>query len=279
MATKQIRAKALYNKEIALSYYKMGILCPEIPSLILPGQFLMLRAWSKEGYDPLLNRPFGIYKVIGEEEGIEILYKAVGRGTRIMAEIKPGEDIEILGPLGNGFPILKDWQEIFIVSGGVGIAPFYHLIWWIREKKGLYPAITLYHGGKGKDDMVCVDDFKALSIGLRLATEDGEVGLKGLIGKYFKNDITEGIRPSVIFACGPKGMLKEVAKVAIENGILCYVSIDRVMGCGIGTCLGCVVKTRRCKDMEREGGLGWGYSRVCVEGPVFDARDIIWEEL
>lgn len=261
-------ARVLYNRELSPSYYRMGLYCREISNLILPGQFLMVRPWSIDRFDPLLNRPFCVYRVIGEGEGVEILYKVVGRGTRIMADLKPDGEVLLIGPLGRGFPVYEGLEEMIIVSGGVGIAPFYHLIQWMKKRRGSIPSTTLYHGGKGADDLVCIEDFAAEGVEVIVATEDGASGFKGLISDCLKEGLEkENLKPSVILACGPKGMLKEIAGLCVDRDIPCYVSLDRMMGCGIGTCLGCVVKTRE------------GYKRVCMEGPVFEAREVIWEDL
>ena len=270
---RQTVAEVLYNREISHRYYKMGIATEEIASLIKPGEFLMLRAWHGDGTDPLLNRPFGVYRVIDNGIGVEILYKVVGRGTRIMSSLRQGDEVSLLGPLGKGFPVSGDWKDVVMVSGGVGIAPFLHLVEWFKDMDGYHPSMVLYHGGRDRDDMVCIDDFKTLNVDVRLSTETGEVGVKGVITRYLEDELSKGvISPSVIYACGPKGMLKDIAGISMSRDISCYVSIDRVMGCGIGTCLGCVVK-------GRDDGGNEHYLRVCKEGPVFDVRDIVWEEI
>ncbi len=264
---KKVLARVLFNGEISPSYYRIGLECGEIPGTVLPGQFLMVRPWSIDRSDPLLNRPFGVYRVMEDGGGLEILYRVVGRGTEIMAHLRPGDEVMLLGPLGRGFPLRGGWSGITIVSGGVGIAPFFHLVQWIRRRGGM-AGITLYHGGKGRDDLVCLEDFTAEGVEVRVATEDGSVGFKGLISEYLERDLEEGrIEPPVVLTCGPKGMVRAVAGLCIARGIPCYVSLDRMMGCGIGTCLGCVVKTKG------------GYRRVCVEGPVFEAGELLWEEL
>ncbi len=275
---KQVIGKVLYNSEISQSYFKMGIACSDVASSILPGQFFMLRAWSDTEYDPLLNRPFGVYRVIGEEEGVEILYRVVGRGTRIMSQLRHRDFVGLIGPLGKGFPIYEYGDSVAMISGGVGIAPFYFFTQWIRNKKSYNLPITLYHGGSGMDDMVCIEDFEALGVEIKSSTEDGSVGFKGYVTDNLRKDLEKkNIMPSFMLACGPKAMLKEVALMALKDDIPCFVSIDSVMGCGIGTCLGCVVKTRK-KDKSK-ADTEFEYTRVCMEGPVFDVKDILWEKL
>ncbi len=259
---KRTLSKVIYNRGISPSYHLLGL---RWEGRIDPGQFFMLRPWSFDRFDPLLNRPFGVYRVF--EGGIEILYKVVGRGTRIMTGLKEGDEVILIGPLGRGFPFMEGWEEVSIVSGGVGIAPFYHLIQWIREK-GSFPALSLYHGGRGEEDLVGIEEFERAGVTVNIATERGTRGYRGLISDLFKRDLEKGkVRPSAVLSCGPKGMLKEVALICRERGIPCYVSLDRMMGCGIGTCLGCVVRTKG------------GYQRVCMEGPVFESEEIVWEEL
>jgi dihydroorotate dehydrogenase electron transfer subunit len=257
-----------YNERIGPLYYKLGLFLEERTGRtwnrksVVPGQFLMVKV--SDGRDPLLRRPFSIYNILdpkgarvrgGHGPTIEILYKVAGRGTEIMSRWEPGHLVDILGPLGNGFPPLKARGKLLIVAGGVGIASFYLL-----TKR--YAGSTLLFGVRGKNDVSLARDFKALGTRVRVATEDGSVGEKGLVTKL----VGKEVRPdTVIFASGPTGMLKAVSQLARKNGIRCFVSMERAMACGIGVCLGCAVKTKR-----------EGYKMSCSDGPVFDCEEIEW---
>lgn len=284
--------KVLYNKKILPLYYKLGMSWEDLPA-IEPGQFIMLRI--NDRIDPLLRRPFGIYKTLGagrKKEGIEIVYKVVGKGTRLMTGLKPGDTVDVLGPLGNGFPnppappFAKEGKSgrvgsahrIIMVAGGIGIVPFYLL----AESCQLSAInLKLLFGGKGKDDLPGLEDFQKLRIDMAVSTQDGSVGKKGLVTELLKSEIRNP-KSKIIYACGPKGMLKAVAKMAEDADVPCYVSLDNAMACGMGACLGCAVK------IQRPGARGKGqekqtseliYKMVCKDGPVFDAREIAWEAI
>ncbi|MDP2681263.1 MAG: dihydroorotate dehydrogenase electron transfer subunit [Deltaproteobacteria bacterium] len=286
-----MQTKILYNKQILPLYYKIGINWQPLPN-IQPGQFVMLHFTNY--IDPLLRRPFGVYRII--DEGIEILYKVVGKGTRLMTGLRQGDMVDMLGPLGNGFPnslsspFANGGQRglnILMVAGGIGIAPFYLL----AESCQLSAiSLKLLFGGRGKDDLPDLEDFKKLDIAMEISTQDGSVGKKGLVTDLLKKEVTKK-DDCVVYACGPKGMLKEVAKIAEDADVPCHVSLDNAMACGMGACLGCAVKVRSQKSGVRgQGSEGLNidprspipdpvYKMVCKDGPVFDAREIEWEKV
>ncbi|MFQ5900083.1 MAG: dihydroorotate dehydrogenase electron transfer subunit [Thermodesulfobacteriota bacterium] len=265
-------SKVIYNKQISSSYYKIGLLCNELPVLSSPGQFVMVKVSPQA--DPFLGRPFSIYSTMKDRQGIEILYKVVGKGTTILSDKRTADAVHLVGPLGNGFSIDENCKDIILVAGGIGIAPFFYLTEWIKER-----GATLIVGGKVKDDIVCTEEFQEMNVAVKIVTEDGSLGRRGLVTDMLKEELREREGyPSVIYACGPIAMLTEVAAIAKRRDTPCQVSLDRIMACGIGTCLGCVVKTEDKNCKEDIKNKGWTYKRVCKEGPVFDAREIIWEE-
>ncbi len=272
---RQIKSNIIYNRRLSPLYYKLGLACKEIPRLAVPGQFVMVSVNSQ--LDPFFSRPFCIYKVLRDPEGIEVVYKVVGKGTAILQKKKEGDELEILGPLGNGYS-LDDWEDDCVfVAGGIGIAAFYYLAERIREGRGDASGITLFFGGRSKEDMICLDDFTDLKVEIITATEDGSLGTRGLVTDLFKKDIHEKkwSKPRV-FACGPEAMLREVALIAEKKGMSCQVSLEKEMACGFGICLGCVIK--KCNNAERDEELRWRYARVCKEGPVFNSKEILWKE-
>lgn len=261
-----VDCEILYNEEVAPGYFRIGLRwkTPEIR----PGHFAMVRV--SDGLDPLLRRPFGVYKVIGQRgsavkgTGIELLYAVVGKGTEILSRKRPGEFVGLLAPLGNGFPMPDKGQKAVMVSGGMGIVPLYLLA------RSIGSGVMLF-GARSKKDARIAGDFKGLGLKLRYATEDGSLGKKGYVTELLKSELKGD---PVVYACGPVGMLKAVSKIAVESNVKCYVSLERSMACGIGVCLGCAVKTR-----NHDGAENRNYRMVCSDGPVFDSGDIDWSML
>jgi len=255
--------KILYNRQVSAHYYRMGISW-DTPT-ISPGQFVMVRV--TDGLDPLLRRPFGIYNILGPKgksrgTGIELLYKVVGKGTKILSTRKPGDDIDVMGPLGDGFPYPSGFKKVIMVAGGMGIVPLYLLA------KELQGAAFLF-GARVKEETVFIKDFRKFMRNVKVATEDGSYGRKGLVTGLLEEEISPG---SVVYACGPIGMLKQASLIARRSGVKCFVSLERSMACGIGVCLGCAVKSR-----PHKGSENGAYKMVCSDGPVFDSADIDWD--
>jgi dihydroorotate dehydrogenase electron transfer subunit len=253
--------RVLYNRRITPSYYKLGLSMGtpgralDLKSLV-PGQFVMLKV--SDGTDPLLRRPFSVYNLIGPERervrgGMELLYKVAGRGTEIMSGWEEGRMVDVLGPLGNGFP--RPRGKLLMVAGGIGIASFYLL-----AKK--HPASELVFGARSRADAALAKDFRGLVKKLKVTTEDGSVGEKGLVSKLVGKVLKPG---TVVYACGPEAMLRAVSEIARKKGVKCLVSMERAMACGMGACLGCAVKMKN--------GV---YKMACSDGPVFKAEDIQW---
>lgn len=259
--------KILYNEEVAPGYFKLGLSwkTPEIHA----GQFVMLRV--SDGLDPLLRRPLGIYNVLGGKgikvlkgSGIELLYRVVGKGTKILSEKREGEKIGVLGPLGNGFPEPGEARKIIMVAGGMGIVPLYMLA------RKLNTGVLLF-GARGKSEAGLVKSFKEFKCKIKVSTEDGSIGRKGLVTELLNEEVVKG---SLVYACGPIGMLKAVANIARNTEARCYVSLERSMACGIGVCLGCAVKSAPHDKEENKD-----YRMVCSDGPVFDSNEIDWDKL
>ncbi len=270
-------ARVIYNKEVLPTYYLLGLGYGgrTAPS---PGQFYMLKV--NRGIDPFLRRPFGAYRVIRPDNGedaVEILYKVVGKGTMLMSELCPGDGVDLLGPLGRGFHLHGGRGKHIMVAGGVGIVPFYILAErLICQEAGR--AVLLF-GGRGKEDLPGLGDFGKLGLVVKVATDNGEVGRRCLVTELLADEITGD---SVVYACGPKGMLREVAGIAAEKNVPCYVSLDRVMACGVGACLGCAVRVALPPSYaeHEEGRMDvQPYKMVCRDGPVFDSREIEWDKL
>jgi len=269
----------LENPQVAPSYHKMRIRTPIPYGDIEPGQFLMVRV-SEEPF-PLLRRPFSIHSLsdLGAKDGsdIEILYKVVGKGTNLMATWKGGKRLDILAPLGKGFSLPTEMGTQSLVAGGIGVAGLFALSQRMRAHGH---TCLVFIGAKTKEHVLCVDEFKGLGADVYVATEDGGMGFRGMIPDMVTSFLHDRPNPSGFFACGPVDMLKAVAEIAKSRPIPCQVSLESRMACGLGACLGCVIKTKgklplRSKEAPHQG---WDvpYKRVCKEGPVFDSEEVDW---
>jgi len=259
----QEKVRVLWNKKISFSCYKIGLKCSSKYLVSEPGQFIMLRL--PEQPVPFLRRPFSIHRLIKKNdriEGIELLYRVVGAGTEKLSGYKVGDYADIVGPLGTGFSVSDSCRRIFIIGGGIGIAPLLFLALTLNEKGVDLSCSTLFLGGKTGDDILCKDDFAGLKLRVQIITDDGSSGEKGLVTDLLERDIKRK-SPDIICACGPFAMLESVARIAATYSVPCQISIETIMACGIGACLGCAV--------EKKNGPG-EYLHVCMDGPVFDAN-------
>jgi dihydroorotate dehydrogenase electron transfer subunit len=216
---------------------------------------------------PLLSRPFSIHDVIIEKSRVgafDILYKIVGAGTLKLSQASPGDRIDVLGPLGRGFSTRSDYERVCFVAGGIGIAPFVFLGRHLIRKGVQAGRITLYMGGQTSGDLLCLGIFEGLGLELQVTTDDGSAGQQSLVTKPLASAFDQN-KPDIIYACGPVPMLREVIKLSRQSRIPCQVSIETMMACGMGACLGCAVEQSETQD---------AYLHACKDGPVFDADRI-----
>jgi len=242
----------------------MALGFPELARLAQPGQFVMVKV--PDAFVPLLRRPFSVHRPLvegGEVIGFELLYKVVGQGTRVMSEMKAGDVLDVLGPLGKGFSYSKGVNQAFLVAGGVGVASLYYLAQRLSEDSAA--AMTIFLGGCSAADILCEKEFRAMGALVRITTEDCSLGEMGLVTPVVEKTINSDGKPDMIFACGPQPMLKAVGDIAAAHCVPCQLSLESAMACGFGVCLGCAV--------EKTSADG-GYFHVCKEGPVFDSRDV-----
>lgn len=226
-----------------------------------PGQFINIKV--SNNYVPLLRRPFSIHRVNQNEQWFEILFQIIGRGTELLANFKVGDELNIIGPLGNSFVIPKGIKHANLMAGGLGIAPLLFLAQQLANR-GI-PA-TLYFGNRSQEYFYDLKDFEELGILYFLATDDGSLGFKGKVTDLFltkQNKIQE--TNSIIYACGPNPMLHKVKEIANQLNLSCQVSLETMMACGFGVCLGCVVKST---------SPAIPYKYVCKDGPVFNINEI-----
>jgi len=254
------------NLEICPGYFRMRIACGSAFQDAVPGQFVMVRIHGRA--TPLLSRPFSIHDLILQPSGVvafDILYKIVGAGTEKLSGIPAGDRLDVLGPLGRGFSTRGNYDRIHMVAGGIGIAPFVFLGRHLMRQGIRCEQLSLFMGGRSSGDLLCLDMFEQMGIGLHKTTDDGSAGQCSLVTKPLAEAFGQ-TKPDIIFACGPTPMLREVMKLSRQNDIPCQVSIETMMACGMGACLGCAVE---------QAGTQSTYLHACVDGPVFDADRIV----
>ena len=265
-------AEILFNHRVSPELYHMGLLCPEIAAHIQPGQFMMVRV--QEGFDPLLRRPFAVHRIHPNDPptSFEMLYRVVGRGTRLLADMQAPSSLNLLGPLGRGFQVPDQDGFVLMVAGGIGIAPLPHLAETLVSA-GFRGPFALWFGGKTAADLVCVKHFEDLGFAVQLVTEDGSEGRQGLVTGHLEQWLTQQDElPEVIYSCGPYPMQRLVAEMAARVGIASQLSMEALMGCGVGACLSCSLRCR-----PPEGVQDPHYANVCQDGPVFDGDEIVWD--
>lgn len=259
----QMETRIRFNEPVGGDCRRMGLTVSSGFGGTRPGQFVTLR--FPDGSGPLLRRPFSIHGLIregGRVTGIELLYKVVGGFTRNLAEMEAGRSLDLLGPLGNGFDVPATARKIWMVAGGIGVAPLLFLAQTLAEKGTESGACAVFIGGRTAADLLCIDRFTRLGMAVHPATEDGSAGQKGLITAPLAREAA-ATPPDILCACGPLPMLRAVAKIADDQGIPCRASMETIMACGLGACLGCAVETL---------GDETAYRHVCKDGPVFDGN-------
>lgn len=247
------KAVVLSQKQLASGIFSL-ILSTSAAAYALPGQFISI--YSNSG-EKLLPRPISICEIDKEAGSLRVVYRVVGKGTEEFSHLSAGDTVDILGPLGNGFP-LEEGHAI-VVGGGIGVPPMLELA---KQLPGTVTAVMGYRN----DDLFLTEEFTDVAAELVIATDDGSVGTHGTVVDAIKeNELTA----DVIYACGPKPMLRALAAWAAEEGIKCYVSMEERMACGVGACLGCV-----CQSTEVDDHSHVKNKRVCADGPVFLSTEI-----
>jgi len=268
-----IDAVVLSNDRLSSDYNVIAIAALDIATQSRPGQFVMVKCGLDS--EPLLRRPFSIFEVLhdhdGAVEGLSLLNKTVGIVTRALFALEPGQRLCCLGPLGKPFSVVAPPGEAWMVAGGVGLAPFLTLA---EALQTLSTPTTLFYGGQSARDLYYLDRFEQLGVRLFLTTEDGSLGEQGFVTAPLARELKArpDNQPVTVFACGPTGMMRVVATVAHEHRRVSEVSLEPVMGCGLGGCYSCVVPVR-----ARDGSPH--FVRSCLNGPVFAGDQLVWSEL
>ena len=268
-----VDAAVIENRRLSEHYSVLVLEAPAIAAAALPGQFVMLK--PTRSTDPLLRRPFSVFEVIRDASGtptaISILNKRTGAGTALLYDAERGATIGCLGPLGRPFDAVAPPAEAWMIAGGVGLAPFVTLATRLQQ---LGTPTTLFYGARTAAELYYVELFERLGVHTVLATEDGTRGTTGRVTAPLADALSAiGHGNDIkLYACGPTPMMRAVARLAGEHRRACDVSLEQVMGCGMGGCYSCVVLTR-------DTGRPPHFVRSCIDGPVFDSQRIVWEAL
>jgi dihydroorotate dehydrogenase electron transfer subunit len=259
---KQLNTNIISTTEVIPETRLFWLDAPKIADMTRPGQFVMVRC----GEDTLLRRPISVHRVDGNR--LALLVAVVGKGTLWLSERKKGEKIDIFGPMGNGFTLHPDADNLLLVAGGIGIAP---LVFLVDRALADGKKVTLIAGARHADHLLPVSSSQhlfnagmmAASINVINATGDGSEGFKGMATDLIPHYL-DGI--DQVFACGPVEMYRTMAEMPELEGTSVQVSLEIMMGCGIGVCYGCTIRTKK------------GLKQVCKDGPVFDIEEIVWEK-
>ncbi|AFV11653.1 dihydroorotate dehydrogenase electron transfer subunit PyrK [Thermacetogenium phaeum DSM 12270] len=240
-------------------YYLLSLEAPELARGALPGQFVMIRCG--DCYDPFLRRPLSIHYVDGEKGEVQFLYQVRGKGTALLAERSAGDKVQLLGPLGRGFSCAEEGKKGVLLGAGVGVAPILYLASSLKKRRW---ELLILMGARSREGILRPEVYELYGR-VAVATEDGSSGWKGSVLGLLKEKLKQ-FSFDKIFACGPLPVLKGVQQLSIEKGIPAEISLEERMACGVGACLGCTCR-----------GSGGKQLRVCLEGPVFAAEEVIFD--
>jgi dihydroorotate dehydrogenase electron transfer subunit len=262
----QFTSSVISKEKLSEKIFKLTLSSSHIARTAKPGNFVHIRV--NPDHHPLLRRAFSVHGVDEEKRCFEVLFKVVGRGTQILSEKSPGEALDILGPIGKGFSFPQEGETVMLVAGGMGIAPLWFLLTSLIDQIPK-ERVMFFLGAKTEEELVYCERLKGLGTNLIVTTDDGSFGAKGLVTDVFLREINKrenGSEKLVVYSCGPQEMLKKMSEISKEYNFSCQISLEGSMACGVGACWGCAVKL--------ENG---GYKRVCIDGPVFDAREVVLE--
>lgn len=241
--------------QLTSDLFELYFTAPEMAKEAKAGQFVHVGC----GEGNLLRRPISICEVSGED--IRIIFAVKGKGTAYLSTLKKGDELDVLGPLGRGFDVSETSGKALFVGGGIGIFPL------LEAAKPFGDRAEIILGFRSKEQAVLLEEFAALSAKVHVATDDGSMGTKGFVTDVAK-EVLASKHFDIIYSCGPMPMLKGVAALGEQFGVRTQVSMEERMGCGVGACLVCNCKVK--KNGEE------GYARVCKDGPVFDATEVIF---
>ena len=289
-------AAVLSLEDLGAGYRRLCLGAPATAAAAAPGQFVHVRVPALDA--SAMRRPISVCDADVATGELTLVFKVVGRGTAALATVREGDRVDLMGPLGNGFPRPPAGAEVLLVGGGYGVAPLYFLARKVldgRDGRDGRGGIHLFVGGRTKEDLLLLDDFRALGVDVPPATDDGSLGTKGLVtapldtflaershgrtvtrshghavGPRIRRNAEPCDRRTVLYACGPAPMLRALDERALACGFPAWLSLDRRMACGVGACCGCAQKVR-----DPDGAVR--VAMVCSDGPVFPQGAIVWD--
>ncbi len=260
----QFTSSVISKEKLSEKIFKLTLSSSYISKNAKPGNFVHIKV-SPHPY-PLLRRAFSLHYVNIQKKSFDILFKVVGKGTEILSEKSPEDTLDLLGPIGNSFSLPPKGKMVMLVAGGMGIAPLWFLFTNLIKKIDK-ERLLFFLGAKTKKELLYCEKLKELGANLRVTTDDGSYGTKGLVTDVFLKEIKKGKAGSkklMVYSCGPEEMLKKMSEISKRYDLPCQISLEGSMACGVGACWGCVVRL-----------ANGGYKRVCIDGPVFDAREVV----
>jgi dihydroorotate dehydrogenase electron transfer subunit len=286
------------QQEMAQQTFLLRVRSPRIASLARAGQFVMLQV--RDGTDPLLRRPLSFHRIFPEEGTIEMLYRVVGRGTWLLSRCAPETPLNLIGPLGNGFRVggtgpegfkrqeghqgseghdrLEEHEgHVLLIAGGIGIAPLFELMVRLASRKdsAVKGLVRLFYGARTAAEMLPARVFDGMGATVHWSTDDGSLGYHGYVTQLVRHVIEgEGLRPALIYSCGPLAMQYHVAKWAAEHDVATQLSLESLMACGVGACLGCALPAVHPGAPSEDR-----FVHVCKDGPIFEAGSIQWHKI
>ncbi len=251
------------NVRLGQDLFRLRFLSGGIASGLRPGNFVHIRVSSE--LDPLFRRPMSVHAC--DRDTFSILFRVIGKGTRLLSELREGDSVDVLGPLGNGFDLPEVDESAVMVAGGTGVPPLHFLTQRLLARDGnRHDKVIFLCGISSAKDIPLAETAEGLGVQFSLSSDDGSVGHRGfvtdLLGAHLREVVPAATR---VYSCGPDQMLRAVSMLCAEHSVRCQVSLEGNMPCGIGTCLGCVV---------RSSGSTEEYRRICVEGPVFNSSEV-----
>jgi dihydroorotate dehydrogenase electron transfer subunit len=277
--------EVIWHEKIAPDHYLMRVLAPEIAKKAKPGQFVHVLPGST--MDPLLRRPISLHGIDLAKGTISLLYRVVGRGTRMLSAMPVGTAVDVMGPLGQGFAIPDKVTRVLVVGGGIGVAPLMPLLQLLKHYK---IDTTVLLGAATADYLLGVRQIEGLGFQVAAATDDGSYGHKGFVTDLLaparhqsaglqSAGLQSAPKPDYFYACGPNPMLAKLSGMMNQAGIPGQVSLEERMACGVGACLACVCKAKVTGSQAGEAaGAQFDYQKVCTDGPVFTASEVIFGE-
>ncbi len=267
----QLDVPILEHKQLAEFEFELTLKSPEIAREARPGQFMQIL--YDQSYNPFTRRPFSVFHVDPDAGTFSIVYLARGVFTQGLRNKQVGQTLSVLGPLGQEYSVTTGDITHVLVAGGVGAPPLYFLAERMVEQGIPLSKIKVVNGARTQSLLVGIEEFDTLGVSVIYTTDDGSLGHQGIVTEPLEEILLEaGPENTQVYTCGPTGMLRAVGDLCVSLGAPCQVSVETMMPCGLGVCMGCVVKIKTDKNEA-----GFNYLRSCFEGPVFDVHEVIWD--